>query len=271
MRSTNVPQPMRELVWRRLGQLSQLLLSDGELRKMWSAPAMPYWQPVVFSSVLVFALWLCLQGRTTRIGALTFLFLLSCMLFSRLNIFDHHLIALIPIAAALVVAAGQDAMRRWAAAPYLAGAIATAYLGCAIYWNVTAARQIRATGGVGMWSNAIDAVRAYLENNCAGKTVKVLDWGLNNSLFVLSNARIRSVELFWGATRERSGTGKLWKDEISPGDVFVLHPPELAILPEPAAGLEQALAASALPFRRTRFRQKGGAGYAETLEILPKL
>ena len=41
-----------------------------------------------------------------------------------------------------------------------------------------------------------------------------------------------------------------------------------AAFPEPAEGFERALAASGLPFRRTRFTQNSGAGFAEALEIL---
>ena len=62
--------------------------------------------------------------------------------------------------------------------------------------------------------------------------------------------------------------GKLWKDEISPGDVYLLHTPEVKAYPEAEEGFRRALAASALPFRRTRFNQRNGAGYAEVLEIL---
>ncbi len=96
----------------------------------------------------------------------------------------------------------------------------------------------------------------------------MLDWGLNNSLFVLSGAKIQSIEVFWGASAERSGMGKFWEDEISPGDVYVLHAPEIAVFSQGEVGFRRALAASALPFRRTQFRQNSGAGYAEVLEIL---
>ena len=41
------------------------------------------------------------QLRAAALVLPLFLFLLACMLFSRLNISDHHLIALVPIAAGM--------------------------------------------------------------------------------------------------------------------------------------------------------------------------
>jgi hypothetical protein len=274
--STNVPEPLFDLVRHRLRMLSQTLLSDAELRLMWNGPVLPLWQTILFSSVVAFAvatsLWsggLPESARTPRrVAAWCFLSLLACMLLSRLLISDHHLIALIPIATVLVVASAQDCQRRWPRMRYVFAFIGFTYLGSALYWDLTAARRIRSTGGVGVWSNAIDKVASYLQRNYKGRQIKVLDWGLNNNLFVLSGGKVISSEVFWGATAERSGMGKLWKDEISPGDVYLLHTPEVTAYPEAEEGFRRALAASALPFRRTRFNQRNGAGYAEVLEIL---
>jgi hypothetical protein len=77
------------------------------------------------------------------------------------------------------------------------------------------------------------------------------------------------MEIFWGATPERSGMGKLWIDEMTPGVVYVLHSPEVAVFPAAGDGFRRALASSPLPFRRTRIFQTGGAPYAEAVEILP--
>ncbi len=244
---------------------------------MWDGPDLPLWQTLSFSSVVLFALYACLtSGRTSkqegiafgRLAAWTFLFLLTCMLVSRFNVSDHHLIALIPIAAVLVAIAARDSYRRWPKARYLVGAIAVLYLGSAMQWNLAAARQIRSTGGVRLWSNAIDSVSGYLQRNHSERTVKILDWGFQHSLFVLSNSRIASTELFWGASVERSGSGKLWRDEISPGDIYVLHLKGLVLFPEATEGFSRALAASAHSLRRTQFREKGGAPYAEVVEVL---
>jgi hypothetical protein len=270
-RSTN-SQSLLSLAGHRFNLLSQTFLYDSEHRAIWTEFPMPLWQKVFFSSLVVVALLVCLTGpeirKPARMAALIFLALLACMLSSRLNISDHHLIALVPIAALLVVVTGQECCRRWPASRRLAAAIAGIYLVSALYWNVTAARQTRLTGGIGIWSNAIDSVRSYLQQNYPGRRIKVLDWGFQNSLFVLSNAKLATTELFWGATVEGSGLGKLWKDEIAPGDVYLLHAPSLAQFPEAAQGLSRALTASALAVRRAQFTQNSGAGYAEVIEIV---
>ena len=268
-------ESLLSLAAHRFHLLSQTLLYDSEHRRMWTELPMPLWQKLFFSSVVVFALSFCLLSagirKPGRIAALIFLFLLACMLSSRLNISDHHLIALVPIAALLVVVTAQECSRRWPVARLVAGAIATIYLSAAMYWNLTAAYQIRSTGGVGIWSNAIDSVCSQLQKSYPGRSIKVLDWGFQNSFFVLSNAKLASTEIFWGATVERSGSGKVWSDEVAAGDIYVLHSPGLVQFPEAGQGLARALTASALPVRRIEFRQKSGAGYAEVLEIVASL
>jgi Dolichyl-phosphate-mannose-protein mannosyltransferase len=272
LRSTDVGGSLLDLAVRRLGLLSQTLLFAGEVRKAWSGPPLPLWQILFVSAIVAGALAAGLFTRgASRVAALTFIFLTACLLFSRLNVLEHHLITLVPIAAALMAAAAQDTWRRSRMARYVLGAVAVTYFGAALYWNVTAAHQIRSTGGVGIWSNAIDKLGSYLLRNYPKREVKVLDWGLNNNLYVLSNGRIASMEIFWGATAERSGTGNLWIDEITPGIVYVLHAPEVAVFPAAGDGFRRALAASSLPFRRTRIVQSGGAPYAEAVEILPSL
>jgi Dolichyl-phosphate-mannose-protein mannosyltransferase len=276
MRAMNNSQPMLHLVAHRLNLLSRTILSDSEHRDMWDGPDLPLWQTVPFSIIVIFALFACLRWGSVsikagavfgRVAGLTFVFLLSCMLFSRLNISDHHLVALLPIAAVLVVLAARDSCQRWRRARYVAGAIAMLYLVLALSLNHTAARQIRSTGGVRLWSNAIDSISRYLQTHSPGRSVKLLDWGFQHNLFVLSNSRIASEEIYWAASLERSGSGKLWSNEISPGDVYVIHSPGLVLIPEARKGFLAALIASDLPFRRIQFNQNNGQGYAEVLEV----
>jgi len=273
MRSAALPDPLTDLISIRLQKLCEILISASDLRKMWDGAPPPVWQTLLFTAGVACALFICFtQSRNSnparRIAVLIFLFLLACMLFSRLNIASHHMIALVPIAALIVVVAAGKVCRSWPRARYAIAAIALLYVTTAAQSNLAAARQIRSTGGVRWWSNAIDPLASYLQRNCEGKNIKVLDWGLSNNLFVLSNARIRPAELFWGATIQRSGLGNLWKDEISPGDVYVLHTPSLEYSPDAAEGFRRAVAGSPWSLRRTEFRQKNGAGYAEVVEIL---
>src|SRR5262249_49909225 len=238
-------KPLSSLAGHRLDLLSQVFLSGRGQRAIWNAPPMPIWQPVILTTIVAVALYVCLRSpglgkpaQTTfgRVAAITFLFLLACMFLSRLNVTDHHLIALVPIAAMLVVIAAQVICLRWRTARYAIHALAVVYVILALQWNLAAARELRSTGGIGLWSNAVDTLTAHLERNCRDRKIKALDWGLSNNIYVLSNARISPSELFWGATSERSGLGKTWKDEISPGDIYILHSPDLAQFPDAARG-----------------------------------
>jgi hypothetical protein len=169
------------------------------------------------------------------------------------------------LAALLVTLAAGDLCLRWPPGRILAACVAVLYLGCAADWNVTAARQLRATGGVGLRSNAIDKVAAYLQRHAKGRKVKVLDWGLNDSLLVLTGGQIDSAEIF----QDAGAGGKPWKEEIVPGSVYVLRSAETAVFPEPGEAFRRTLAEKQLPFRRTQFRQKAKGWYAEVIEILP--
>ena len=146
--------------------------------------------------------------------------------------------------------------------------IAVFYLASALRWDLRAADQIWSTGGLGLGSNAIDTLADYLERNCQGKRIKVLDWGLSNNLFVLSGSRISAAELFWGGYSRAHWIRDALEERDLPGDVYVLHSPGLVQFPAAGDGFRRSLAASGLPYRRTEFYQKGGARYAAVVEIL---
>ncbi|HTM52344.1 MAG TPA: hypothetical protein VL285_26795, partial [Bryobacteraceae bacterium] len=265
-RSMPAPEP-----WlRRLNLLSQTLLSDPGTRSAWDGPALPAWQWILYPTLVVIALGANLRrGGAARMAGLIFALLALYLLFSPLKIEDRHFVALVPLAALLVTLAARDLRRRRPAAWIAAALAAVIYLGSAVDWNLAAARQLRATGGVGLWSNAIDKVAAYLQRNSRGRKVKVLDWGLNDSLLVLTGGQVDSAEIFQGATAGHSGTGRPWKEEIVPGGVYVLHSPETVVFPEAGDAFRRVLAEMQLPFRRTQFRQKAKGWYAEVVEVLP--
>jgi hypothetical protein len=191
------------------------------------------------------------------------------MLSSRLSVLDHHLVALIPVAAVVAVLAFQGLIERWKKATVFALAISLVYVGSALFWNVTAARGLRETGGVNMWSGAIYAVNDYLVSNYKGREIVILDWGLQNNLYVLSNAQIQSSERFWGATEQRTGSGIPWGDLISKGGVYLTNSSGIRQFPEATRGFLAALAASGQSFNRIEFHQKQGGGYAELYDIPP--
>jgi hypothetical protein len=191
------------------------------------------------------------------------------MLSSRLNVLDHHLVMLVPITAVVVVLAFHGLIERWKRASIFALAISLVYVGSALFWNVAAERGLRETGGVNKWSDGIYAVTNYLTANHRGREIQILDWGLQNSLYVLSNSRIQSREVFWGATKERTGSGILWSDLIGRGGVFLTSSDVNMSFPVATSGFLAALAVSGRQYQRIEFNQRGGAPYAHIIEILP--
>ena len=110
----NASMPMAALLRYRWSLFAETLLSDGEHRKMWDGPPLPDWQLWLFPVVVVLACLVCMLGsgrdhaeRTSiaRFLALTFIFSAGFLFFSRLQIAEHHLIMLVPLAVAVVVLA----------------------------------------------------------------------------------------------------------------------------------------------------------------------
>ncbi|HWC64825.1 MAG TPA: hypothetical protein VG777_02000, partial [Thermoanaerobaculia bacterium] len=154
----------------------------------------------------------------------------------------------------------RAAAGRWSRAAALAAGGAFALL--AVSLDAQAAAGIRRTGGTGPWSDAIEAVTAALRSEGPGSAARVLSWGMANNAFVLSGGAVAPVEVFAGATPERSGTGAAWSDDVSRGGLFLLGPPSPAV-----EGFRRALAASGRPFRTRTFRERGGAYYAELIDV----
>jgi len=273
MQFTRNEKPLSFLLQKRAGMFAQMLLSDSEHRVAWNGPEMPLWQMILFPTLVGIGLWVCLRHDSPkqhikRMLGLTFVLLATYMFCSRFNIAEHHLIALLPLSVLMVALAAQDSLQRWRIARYPVAIVLVVYLLCATQWNMAAAHRFRSGGGAEAWSDAIHSVSDYLGRNCVGRKIKVLDWGLHNSLFVLSNGKITPSELFWGATVERSGSGKKWTEEIVPGDVYVLHAPELMVFWEATEGFGRALAKSGHSYRSTLFSQKSACPFAEVVEIL---
>jgi hypothetical protein len=262
------------LVARRVGMLRETLLLDLENRQIWGGASPPAWQSLWLLFLLGVSCAICLlprrggetaASRFRRASALCLLLFLVLMLTSRLNVSPHHLVTAVPLAAVVVVAGlGVLAEQRRAARPALLAA-GLLFAALAVHWNATAARQMRSTGGVGSWSDAISRVAEDLAARHPGREVLVLDWGLATNLSVASAGRVPVREVFWGATREHSGAGPSWKALVSRGGLFVTsaHP----VFPAAAEGFAAALASSGASVSRSRFRARSGAPYAELIEV----
>jgi len=258
---------------------SEVLLSDREHRAMWDGPSMPDWQGWLFSSVVLASCIACLALRSRWDGqrsllvqamALTFLFLAAILLFSRLQISEHHLIALVPLGAVVTILAVAIVTRRFPQwGKPAAMLLLLVYIGCAADWQIAAFQGLRTSRGVGLWSDGVYEVARHLQEKYGNRDIKILDWGLQNSLYFLSGGKLRTREIFHNASSELSGLSRPWIDEIRDGGVFVMNGPGHLQFPAASIGIQQALVLGGPSFRRHAISQRNGAAYAEIIEIDP--
>jgi len=262
-------------LFERLPLLAETFVSDGEHRAIWGGPPVRAWQ-IALTATLVAAGAACAllpskhRDETSgaaawrRGSALTLVVFTATMLFSRMNVTEHHLVTAVPVAAvAAVLGFRRIGVGSRAALPAIAGAAAL-WGAVAVSWDVRAAEGLRVTGGRGDWSDAIEDVAATLRREAPGDEARALRWGLANNVFVLSRGTVRMRELFWGATEAGPFVGS-WADEIRGGGLFLSG--RGSSLAED--GFRRALAASGQPYRKWTFRQRDGALYAELFRILP--
>lgn len=275
-------QPLSgDRVAQRLRALAELMISDREQRGMWWGPPLPLWEIGVGAALLAISLF-CLfvpirSGNPTiarwrRAFAISAAVLTLIMLTSRLNVSQHHLVAVLPMAvAALVIFCVELARRRrWAIVPLAAAGtgLAVLWLG----WYVRIEAGLCRTGGKGVFSSALDDVSGYLASHpVAPERLKILNWGFQNSLYVLSGGSVHGSEIFWGATRGSSSRGTAWRDEIREGGSFLLFLTPAAPSPLSAAseGFTEALKDYSGPRKDTTFYDRSGSPLAALIEIPP--
>jgi hypothetical protein len=266
---------LQERLLTRLVMLSETLLSDREHRAIWGGPELPEWQRWLFLAVVAGACLVCFAvasrrdpHRTlwARAVAMVLLFLAGPLLLARLQVAEHHLVVLVPLAVVTTVLAGLLLREcfRWGSAATTA--VALLYGGSAAYWQVAAIRGLQTSGGVGQWSDAVVTLAEHLETKYAGRQIKILDWGLQNNLYLLSDGRIRSVELHYGAS---DAERQIWLEEIRNGGIFLLNAPENRHFPAIAGGFLSALAMARPVARRFAVFQRDGRPYAEIIEVEP--
>jgi hypothetical protein len=268
-----------ERLARRLAMLPEVLLLDVENRQIWGgAVPIPAWQGFFVVAAVAAGGILCLWraeslnsagARFRRAAVLTLALFLAIMLASGLNVAPHHLVTAVPLAAAVTVAGFRTLAQRWRPGRLLGAAVAIVYFSLAAGWDLGAAREMRRTGGLGSWSDAIFGVGRYLEATHRGREVTALDWGLATNLFVVTGGRSPVREAYWGATRHHSGNGLAWRSLIYRGGLFLTNSEGNRHFPESSEGFRAALEASGSRFRVVAFRQRSGTPYADLFEVQP--
>jgi hypothetical protein len=256
-------QPLGDRIQARFDMLSYVLLADSEHLDMWGqAPKVGWqtWGPVLtVAAAVVLCLLVPAQRLFPRFAAATFLSVGVFLFLSSLDIAEHHLIALVPLAAVAVVLACAVLHRRFRWTWPLPAGLAAVFVGTAFYWHAATLRGLRSTAGVNMWSDGVYDLARLLQREYLDRDIQVLDWGFRQNLYVLSGGRLRLRESFW---EERS-----WSEDFRAGDVFVSGGPENRAGPSASARFLQALAEAKPVFTRRLVPQRGGTTYAQVFEI----
>ena len=271
--SLAIHTPWPTLLRERIYWFADVLLSDGEHRRMWAAPPLPDWQLWFFPIVVMAACLVCLLSAVakrsagfSRAVALTFLLTGASLLISHLPIAEHHLVLLVPMAAVMVTLA-FSLSGEFRVVGVAAVGLALIYIAPVIYWQAGGIRGLHDTGGVGMWSNADVPLARYLDRDLHGERAFLLDWGFRYNLYVLSDGRVKSWEAYSGDSRNSDAEGRPWLNLIRDGGVFVVSGPENRAFPNPSAGFLHDLALYRPTRRAHRVMQRNGQSYAEVIDV----
>lgn len=268
----SMSEPLHRRVLVRAVMLAETLLSDREHRAIWAGPEMPDWQRWLFPMLLVAGCAACLalaRGAWMRAAPVVLLGLGALLFQSKLPVAEHHLIVLVPLAVATVCGAGAIVQERFRWGRWACAAAGAVYLVCALGWQYGAIRGIAETGGVGQWSDAVYPLAEHLEANYAGREIRILDWGLENNLFLLTEGRLRTREIYGDATRDRAANGRTWSEVIRGGGVYLMNGASNRQFPAASEGFLAALPSAGVRAKRFAVRQRNGEVFAEIFEIPP--
>jgi hypothetical protein len=264
-------EPLSCRLLARAVMLAETFLTDREHRAMWDGPAMATWQRWLFPAVVVASLLVCATsgswGRVRSLWArgvaMTFVVLGLFLFLTRTRVSEHHLVALVPLAAIVVVLACAILQARFRWGRGVSGGLAAVYLSSVFYWQVATIDGLHRTRGVGAWSDGVYALARELPQKFPTQEIRILDWGLENNLFVLTDARLHTREIYSDEAHAP------WPDEIRRGGVFLLNGPENRQFPEASKAFLKALAETRPTVQRFTVPQRSGIAFAEVIEIQP--
>ncbi|HVN36947.1 MAG TPA: glycosyltransferase family 39 protein [Myxococcota bacterium] len=229
---------------------ARLLHAGGSFTQMGDVVGAPAtFFPALFAvSGAGLALWLARERRGTvwaaqRFAVLAALFTQAGMLLLPHAVRIHHVLNVWPLPQLVVAVAVREAWRRAGAASVaLRGALALGFvaaLAAAVRIDVQTLDFMRATGGKGLWSDALERLAPEL----SGARLVALDWGFAGPLR-FADPSLRVDEPIWGMRGRHPSA--LEGDDTS---VYLLHERPLAVFPFGAALLD---AVAALPVGSAR-------------------
>ncbi len=248
---------------------------------MWGAVELSRWQLWLWPTVIAAACVVCFLMRAkapqlsnqARFAVLALLFLSGFLFTSHLEVTEHHLIAMLPLAVTTAVIACMILQQGRSWGWIVSVAIALIYFPSAMYWQIASIQGLHRTGGIGMWSDGVVQLARVLDQAYPGRPVKMLDWGVQANLFVVMDGRLNSKQIYQQTSESTgestSNSGRPWLDEIREGGVFIVTAPSARNFALPAAGFLRALAAARPVMQTKTVFQRDGSAYAAILDIEP--
>jgi hypothetical protein len=257
--------PWSDLLTKRWTMFSEVLMLDRERRAIWGGGPAPLWQLILIPALVLLACALCLVSRDVlkRTAAIAFLVLTAILFTSRMLVAEHHMAVVIPLAASIGVLACKP-QRAYAGYTLLG-----AYLACALYWHGAAIHGLARTGGEGPWSDAIYTLNQEIRRHNTTQRILVLDWGLQNNLFVLTGGQLRSREIFAQVPKDPEGSRRFWRSQFESGGVYLLNGLSNRQFPETSTGFLQALSEFRPTWKKIPVSSRSGATFAELIEVRP--
>jgi hypothetical protein len=280
IRGTRAPLSA-SLLAERLRALADVMVSDREQKIVWGGPEAEPWELSLGAGLLALTLLAVFvplgsrdpeRSRWRRAFAVAALVLAGIVVTSRLHIQQHHLVGVLPLAFSAVTILAVEWAERSRAARAALAACAVGLAALFLSWDLRIDRGIRETGGRRVFSSAIEDVSRYVASHgIPPDRLKILNWGFQNNLYVLSGGRVYGAELFGGPSKAVSRRGLTWEDEIRDGGAFLVFefPMGPPLLSDAAAGFREALARHRGPYREERFVERSGIPYARIVEIEP--
>lgn len=168
----------------------------------------------------------------------------------------HHWTMIFPFPQLVVGAACGRAnqwLKEWR---YLKPVILSGFvlLICAVGMNLNAMSGyydlMQRTGGTKHWSSEINNLSTVLKAQYPGRQIQLMDWGLGNTLFCLSEGELYTHEPFWAYTKSSEPDEELLKMVKDSSNVFVLNAPEGTSFPEARKAFYKAVSRSGVEVLR---------------------
>ena len=131
-----------------------------------------------------------------------------CLFLVRGAVRGHHFVVLVPAVGTVLATAGQHIFQSlrhsWARVGILAVGIGC--IGANLVVDYRYHQLLAATGGRGIWSDAIYDVTGYLQQVCPTRQCLLGDWGIGTQVLTLAGGELAIEEMFWPYLTGDAGT-----------------------------------------------------------------